>query len=313
MSAATLLSAYHRLPAVARGMLMMFVTTLCFAAMQSMIKWLAASGDAPLHPFEIAFFRNLFGVVAMLPMVFGRGITQALSAMRTTRPGLHLLRAVVQAVGMLSFFVAVTMVPLAEVTSLSFSAPLFATTIAVLLMGERIRARRITALALGFAGVLIVLQPGMSEISVGAILAIVSSLCWGFAMTVIKTLSRTDSPLTITLYAGLLLAVFTAVPAAFVWTTPTLEQLSWLLGIGVVGTIGHLAFAQSLRVAEMSAVLPLDFLRLVWASAIGFVVFQETPTLISWAGGALIFGSATYIALREAQLARHRKRHGAGQ
>jgi drug/metabolite transporter (DMT)-like permease len=287
-----------------RGLLMMLVTTLCFAAMQSMIKWLAAAGDEPMHPFEIAFFRNLMGVVAMLPMVLRGGTRTLLSTFRTTRPGLHLLRSSVQAVGMLCFFTAVTLIPLAEITSLSFSAPLFATTLAVLLMGERIRARRITALALGFVGVIIVLRPGFGELSTGALLAIVSSLAWGFAMTLIKKLSRTDSSLTQTLYSGIFLALLTAVPALYVWTAPTIEQLIWLLAIGTVGTIGHLAFAEALRSADMSAVLPLDFLRLVWASAIGFLVFSEVPSLLSWIGGTLIFASATYIAVREAQLAR---------
>ena len=149
------------------------------------------------------------------------------------------------------------------------------------------------------------LRPGFGDLSTGAILAVVSSLAWGFAMTIIKRLSRTDSSLTQTLYSGILLALLTAIPAFFVWTTPSLEQLAWLLGIGIVGTVGHLAFAEALRSAEMSAVLPLDFLRLVWPSAIGFIVFSEVPSLIAWAGGALIFTSATYIAIREAQLARN--------
>ncbi len=300
-----LVRAFNSLPAMVRGMVMMLVTTLCFAGMQSMIKWLAAVGEEPMHPFEIAFFRNLMGVVAMLPMVLRGGTRTVLSTFRTSRPGLHLLRSGVQAIGMLCFFTAVTMIPLAEITSLSFSAPLFATTLAVLMMGERIRARRITALVLGFVGVLVVLRPGFGDLSTGAILAVVSSLAWGFAMTIIKRLSRTDSSLTQTLYSGILLALLTAIPAFFVWTTPSLEQLAWLLGIGIVGTVGHLAFAEALRSAEMSAVLPLDFLRLVWASAIGLIVFSEVPSLIAWAGGALIFTSATYIAIREAQLARN--------
>ena len=230
------------------------------------------------------------------------------AAFATPSHGLHLLRAVVQAAGMLSFFTAVTLIPLAEVTSLSFSAPLFATALAVILLGERIRARRMAALACGFVGVIIVLRPGFTELSHGALLVILSSLCWGFAMTVIKTLSRTDSALTLTLYAGIYLAVLTGIPAVFFWTTPTSEQLVWLLGIGTVGTIGHLAFAQSLKVAEMSAVLPLDFMRLVWVSAIGYSIFDEIPTLFTWGGGLLIFGSATYIAVREAHLARAARR-----
>ncbi|MCP5156230.1 MAG: DMT family transporter [Ectothiorhodospiraceae bacterium] len=281
-------------------MLLMVVATMSFTFMQTLIKTVAADTDSPLHPIEIAFFRNLFGVVSLVPLVLRGG----LSAFRTQRIGLHVLRATVQSGGMLSFFVALTLVPLAQVTALSFSAPLFATVLAVLVMGERIRARRITALVVGFTGVLVVLQPGAEALSVGALLVVGSSLAWGTAMTIIKALSRTDSALTITLYAGIFMALITLVPALFVWTSPTLEQLVWLLAIGAVGTFGHLAFAQAFKNAEMSAVLPLDFLRLVWASALGFWLFGEVPSLVAWAGGVLIFGSATYIAVREARLAR---------
>lgn len=297
-------SAFNNLTPTLRGMVLMFFGTICFAVMQSLIKYIAANDAEPMHPFEIAFFRNLFGLVALAPLVLRGGR----AAFATPRHGLHLLRAVVQAAGMLSFFTAVTLIPLAEVTSLSFSAPLFATALAVILLGERIRARRMAALACGFVGVIIVLRPGFTELSHGALMVILSSLCWGFAMTVIKTLSRTDSALTLTLYAGIYLAVLTGIPAVFFWTTPTSEQLVWLLGIGTVGTIGHLAFAQSLKVAEMSAVLPLDFMRLVWVSAIGYSIFDEIPTLFTWGGGLLIFGSATYIAVREAHLARAARR-----
>ena len=103
------------------------------------------------------------------------------------------------------------------------------------------------------------------------------------------------------------MAIITLVPALFVWTQPTLAQLGWLLAMGTAGTVGHLAFAQAFKTTEMTAVLPYDFLRLVWASAAGYLLFAEVPTLMSWLGGALIFGSATYIALREAQLARAKR------
>jgi drug/metabolite transporter (DMT)-like permease len=279
-------------------MLLMMFSTLCFTAMQAMIRMVATEGSNPLPPVEVAFFRNLFGLMALLPLVYRAGP----SVLRTRRLGLHALRAGSQSLGMLAFFTAVTLVPLAEVTALSFSAPLFATVLAVLVMGERIRVRRVSALVIGFVGVIVVLRPGVEAISFGAALVIGSSLLWAVAMTMIKSLSRTDSPLTLTVYAALFMSPITLVPALFVWEWPSLAQVAWLVLVGVCGSAGHMAFAKSFQMAEMSAVLPLDFLRLVWASAIGFMVFSESPTVWSWAGGVLIFSAATYIAFREAKL-----------
>ena len=209
---------------------------------------------------------------------------------------------------MISFFVGLTMIPLAEVTALSFSAPLFATVLAVLIMGERVRIRRISALLVGFAGVMIILRPGLEVVSTGALFILGSSMVWAVAMTIIKSLTRTESAVTATLYAAVFMAPLTLIPALFVWTNPTFEQLLWLIGVGAFGTVGHIAFAQAFKVAEMSAVLPLDFLRLVWASAFGFLVFAETPGVATWIGGLVIFASASYIAFREARLNRQRAR-----
>jgi drug/metabolite transporter (DMT)-like permease len=290
------------LPPAARGMALMLFATACFTSMQTGIRWVAADPVNPLPALEMVFLRNAFGVIVMLPMLLRSGLT----TLRTTRLRTHLGRAVVQSAGMTCFFTGLTLIPLTEVTALSFSAPLFATVLAILVMGERVRMRRISALVLGFTGVLIVLQPGITAISVGAVLVLAASFIWAVAMTMIKSLSRTDSAVTITLYAGLFMAPITLLPALWVWVHPTPLQLLWMLGIGAAGTLGHVAFAHAFKLAEMSAVLPLDFLRLVWASLFGLWLFAEVPSLASWMGGALIFCSASYIAFREAQLSRKR-------
>lgn len=294
-------------PASARGLALMLLSTICFTSMQTCIRIVAADTGNPVHPLELVFFRNFFGVLALTPLILRSG----LSLLKTRRFGLHFTRAVVQSAGMMSFFFGLTLIPLAEVTALSFSAPLFATVLAIVVMGERVRVRRISALLAGFAGVLIVLQPGAGAVSPGALLILGSSFVWSVAMTMIKSLSRTDSAVTITLYAGLFMAPITLVPALFVWVNPTPVQLAWLVGVGAAGTLGHVAFAQAFKLAEMSAVLPLDFLRLVWASAFGFIVFAEVPTAVSWLGGLVIFASASYIAFRESQLARAGRPTGA--
>jgi len=287
-------------PATVQGIVLMFFATLCFTAMQTGVRIVAADTANPLPPLELAFLRNAFGVVALLPVFFRSGLT----VMKTRRIKLHFTRAAVQALGMMCFFTGLLLIPFAEVTALSFSAPLFATVLAIIVMGERVRIRRISALVVGFAGVLIVLRPGVEALSLGALLILGSSLSWAVAMTMIKSLSRTESSVTSTLYAGLFMAPITLIPALFVWVQPTTGQLLWMLGVGTVGTLGHVAFAQAFKLAEMSAVLPLDFLRLVWASAVGFLLFAEIPSVVAWIGGLVIFSSATYIAFREAQLGR---------
>ena len=289
-----------KIPPTVQGILLMFVSTLCFTAMQTGVRIVAADSENPLPPLELAFLRNAFGVVALLP-IFARS---GLIIIKTRRIKLHFFRAAVQAAGMMCFFTGLVLIPFAEVTALSFSAPLFATVLAILLMGERVRLRRISALVIGFAGVLIVLRPGVDAMSLGALLILGSSFSWAVAMTMIKSLSRTESSVTTTLYAGLFMAPITLVPALFVWVQPSLEQLVWMLGVGSIGTLGHVAFAQAFKLAEMSAVLPLDFLRLLWASAVGLWLFAETPSLVAWLGGLVIFTSASYIAFREAQLGR---------
>jgi len=288
------------IPATAQGIALMVIATVCFTTMQTGIRIVAEDAANPLHPLEIVFLRNAFGVIALSPVFVRSG----LMVFRSRRLKLHFGRALVQSVGMMCFFTGLTLIPFAEVTALSFSAPLFATVMAIVVMGERVRMRRVSALLIGFAGVMVVIPPGTGALSVGALLILGSSFMWAVAMTAIKSLSRTESSVTTTLYAGLFMAPITFFPALHVWIDPTLGQIGWLLGIGVTGTLGHLTFAQAFKLAEMSAVLPLDFLRLVWASAFGYLLFAEVPTLASWMGGVLIFTSASYIAFREAQLAR---------
>ncbi len=298
-----MLARFQALPPVAQGMLLMIVTTLCFTTMQTMVRLM---GEA-LPPFEVAFFRNLFGLLALAPIFLRHGI----APLRTKMLHLHALRGAVQAGGMLAFFTGVTMIPLAEVTALSFSAPLFGSLLAVVLLGEIIRMRRITALVAGFAGVLLVLRPGFAEVSTGALLIVASSLTWGLAITLIKVLARTESSVTQTVYMGLFMTPITFLPALLVWEWPAPEHYLWFAAIGAVGTVGHLAFAQAVKTADSTAVLPLDFLRLIWASLVGYFLFAETPDAWSWLGGAVIFASATYIAYRESRLARSRKGHDA--
>ncbi len=274
-----------------RGIVLMIASTVLFAMMHVMIRHLSSE----LHPFQIAFFRNLFGLAVFLPIVLRHGP----GLFRTRRLPMHGVRALLNVVAMLSFFYALSVAPLARVTSLSFTAPLFAAILSVVLLGERFRLRRWTAIVVGFIGTLIILRPGVIPIDTGSILTLISAVFWACTMIVIKHLARTESSLTITGYMSLTMSVLSLGPALFVWINPTMNALVWLMATALTGTLAQIAFAQSLKEAETTAVMPFDFLKLVWVSIFGALIFSEIPDMLTWAGAIIVFASGFYIAWRE--------------
>ena len=296
--------AFARMPDMQLGILLMVVSTIGFASMHAVVRHLSAD----MHPFEIAFFRNFFGLVAIAPWFLRLG----LRPLRTRRLGLHMTRAVVNVAAMMMFFSAVPLTPLAQLQALGFTAPLFATVLAMVFLGERVRLRRWSALIIGFFGAMVIIRPGIEDVALGSILVLASSFTWSFALIAIKVLSRTDSSVTITAYMVLLMTPLSLIPASFVWQWPNAEQWVWLVAVGVVGTLSQMAMAQSFRVADATAVLPFDFSKLIWGTLIGFFVFAEVPDVWTWIGGIIIFAGATYIAYRESQLRASGARRPAG-
>jgi len=274
----------------------MLTSALGSSGMNGIIRFI--SGD--IHAFEIAFFRNLFGFIALTPVLWHRG----LDTLATSRFPLHAVRGVFNAIAMLSFFYAVGITPLATVAALSFTAPLFATLLAIPVLGEKVGPRRWAGLGLGFLGAVIILRPGLDAMSLGALLVVFSSLCWACALVIIKILSRTDTSVTITCYAAFFLTPTTFVCALFVWTWPTAAELGLLFAIGCLGTITQVGVAQAFREADASLVLPFDFTKLIWSALIGYFAFAEVPDLGTLLGGTIIAASASYIAYREARIAK---------
>jgi drug/metabolite transporter (DMT)-like permease len=277
-----------------RGVLLMFVSTFFFASMHASIRHVSAT----IHPFEIAFFRSLFALVVVLPWFVRYG----LAPLRTQRFGLHAARAVFNVFAMLSFFFALSIAPLSEVTALGFTAPIFATLLAALVLRETVRLRRWTAIGVGFMGVLIILRPGFEQVGLGQLLVLFSSMIWACALLVIKTLSRTDSSVTITSYMALLMIPLILVPAAFVWQWPDGGQLLWLILIGVLGGTGQLCVAEALHQADTALIMPFDFCKLLWITVIAYLAFGEVPDRFTWLGGAVVFTSVLYITYRERRL-----------
>lgn len=262
--------------------------------MNGMIRELSAG----LHVFEIAFFRNFLGLILMLGMV----VRGRLHTLRTRRFPLHLLRAALNAVAMLTFFQALALIPLAEVTALAFTTPLFAALLAVLVLKERMGPRRLVGLLVGLIGALIIIRPGMVPLSLGAFLVVFSSMVWACALMCIKVLSRTETSLSIAIYAALLLTPMTGIPAIFVWQWPTLEAWLLLFGVAATGSFYQVMINQAFKLADATLVMPFDFTKLIWASLIGYVFFSEVPDIWTIVGGAVIIASVTYITYREAQV-----------
>jgi drug/metabolite transporter (DMT)-like permease len=283
---------------VTRACLLMVLGTMMFAAMHTAIRYTTQHMPAA----EVAFFRNLFGLVVIVPLLVRHGP----GVFYTQKLGLHVLRSVLNVFSMLAFFLGLSLTPIARATALSFTAPLFTALLSALLLGEVFRWRRWTAIVCGFLGTLVILRPGFQALDLGALLIVGSSLLWGLAIIDIKILGRTESTLTITAYVTVLMIPMTLVPAVWVWQTPPLEMWVWLVFIGVIGTLGQIVVTDALKLADMTVLMPLDFLKLVWATVLGIVLFAEVPDTFTWIGAAIVFGSSFYIAWRESKVRREK-------
>lgn len=271
----------------------MLMACVLFAIMTGLVRHVSDSG---MHPWEVAFFRNFFSLLVMAPWILNAGV----AGLRTARLPLYTLRAFVGMISMLCWFWSVALMPITEATALGFTAPFFVTILAALILKEVVRLRRWTAVIVGFLGALVILRPGVSDLPLfGASVALVAAATQAASTIMIKTLSRTESPNAIVAYMTIYLTPMSLAPALFVWVTPTWEQLGWLFLVGFVGTGAHLCFTRALRAADASAIMPIDFARLVFVAIIGMVFFSQIPSVWTWIGAAVIFASGIYVIRRE--------------
>ncbi len=274
----------------------MVAAALAYSAMHALVRGLSAE----LPPVVIAFWRNALGLAVMAPLLV-RYRPQALG--RRAR-GATALLSLLQACSTALYFYALAHIPLAQATTIGFTTPLFAAAGAVLLLGERVRLRRALALVVGMVGTLVVTRPA-GDLHPGVWAALLSSLLWAAALMLIKVLSRGQSSVALAGVTLVLVAPLSALMALPAWRWPGATHWLPLVLAAALASAGQVATNEALRVAETTAVLPFDFTRLVWASLFAAVWFAETPSVPTWIGGALIFGSSFYIAYREAQIERH--------
>jgi drug/metabolite transporter (DMT)-like permease len=284
------------LPGNLRGAVWMLLAGAMFAAQGVVVKFLGARLDI----FQIAFFRCAFGLAAILPFVLGPYLARGGAALFLTgRPWMHVARGVVGVSGMFCGFYAVTHMPLADATAITFTRPLFMIVLAVLFLGERVRWRRWTATAVGFIGVVMIMRPGTASFNAAALVALAGSFLIADVVVLVKKLSETERNVTILFYFGWVTTLVALVPAALAWQTPTAAETALLLLVGVLATLGQACALRAYRAGEATAVVPFDYARLIFAAAYGFVFFAETPDLWSYAGAAVLIASTLYIALRE--------------
>jgi len=274
----------------------MLGSTLAFAGMVLMIR--LASRGTPVT--EIAFFRNFFGLLVLLPIVLRSGR----SLPRTRHVPRYLLRTSIGLASMLCSFWVISNLPLSQAVSLAYSAPIFITIAAVVMLGETVRVRRWMAVAAGFVGVLVILRPWSHAFSSGMLVAILAAMFSALVSIQNKQLSQLDPPDTVVFYTYLFWVPMSLVPALMQWQWPDATGWLWLLGTGIFGTIGQLLWVRALRIGEVSALQPVSFIKLPVVTLFAWLLFAETPDRWTLIGAGIILIANAYIAHREALLAR---------
>ena len=275
---------------------LMLASTVSFGLMAVLIRLVSSR----LSTAEIAFFRNLFGLLALLPLLW-RG---APGVFRTRQLPRYFVRSAIGIGSMLCGFWAIGHLPMAQAISLSYSTPLFVTILAAIWLGEVVRRRRWTAVLLGFAGVLVIVRPGTDGFSAGSLVAVAAAVLSSVVAIQIKQLSRVDPPDTIVFWTYVFWVPLSLLPALFEWQWPQGTTWLWLAAIGVFGTGGQLLWTRALKLGEVSALTPIGFMQLPLVAALAWLLFDEEINRWTVLGAAIIFVANAYIARREALLSR---------
>ena len=248
-----------------------------------------------MNPVQAAFIRYCFGIVLILPLLSGAGVM----SLDRDRLGFHALRGLVHGGGVILWFLAMSRIPISEVTALGFTTPIFVTLGAAVFLSERLKPYRVAAVLIGFIGALLILRPGLRVIDIGALAQLGAAPLFACSYLMAKSATRREASSMIVVLLSVFCTLTLALPALLVWRTPTLEELLLLGLTALLATSGHYCMTRALEAAEGSAVQPFTFLQLVWATILGLILFDETPDVWIWIGGAVIVGSATWMAQQE--------------
>ncbi len=268
---------------------------MAFASMWVMIRY----ASRQVHAFEIVFFRNAIGTAVLLPMMLrNKGL------IRLDRLTANLRRATSGFIATMGTFYAVAHAPMATALSINYTAPLFATVGAVLFLGEKIHARRVAALVVGFIGMLIVVRPGALPMTPGVLAAMISAVSTAFSIIAIRQLVATDDSRAVAAWTFILMTPPSLIVALTVWQWPPAHVWPLLFAIGCAAAVGQLSMNRAFALAEASAVLPYDFVRFGLVTVAGIALFGERLDALTIVGGITIFAATVYLAVRERQIAR---------
>jgi drug/metabolite transporter (DMT)-like permease len=286
------------------------ISALLFALMSALVRWL---GDvAPVG--QMVFFRSAFAIVPVVVVYAWRHEL----VLRTARPFGHLGRGSISICGMSSNFAALTRLPLVEVTAIQFASPLITVALAALILKERVRIYRWSAVVVGFLGVIVMLAPhvdtrllvgtGASAAALGAIFAIVSAFCNAGTVVQTRRLTQTETTSSIVFYFSLICALAGLATWPFGWHAPNALELAALISLGLLGGLAHIFLTESYRYASASLLAPFDYTAMLWAFILGWVMFDEVPGLSVYVGSVIVTGAGLYVIWRERQLGLTRKR-----
>ena len=290
----------RRLPPNVQGALWLVSGGFIFTSTSAMIRLLSTQVES----VQTAFFRAALSVILLLPMI-AAGRVKPWHSKRIVG---HFWRTAMGTGSMVLGFYAVSMLPLADATAIAFSQPLFSVVVAALVLGEKVRWRRWSATVIGFAGVLVMVRPGEGSLQLGALVALANAAAVSLSILLVRRLSDSETPLMILTQFAIFSTILLTVPAILVWRWP--DFWGWVLAIGIASsaTVGQYFWVQAFKSGEMSAVAPFEYMRLPFAVFVGWLIWGEMPVIWTYVGASIVIGSALYIAHREHQLARQRRR-----
>jgi drug/metabolite transporter (DMT)-like permease len=274
------------------GILYMIASTVMFSGVNALVKW-----EVAIYPVgEVAFFRSAFSILPCLLIVLPR---RGMAVFRTDRIRDHVKRAVSQLCSMTAIFMAFKLMPLAGAIAISFSAPLITTLLSVVLLKEKVGIHRWSALAIGFVGVILITDPGAGTLQFGALFALANAVLISSVAIAIRRMSATESTETLLIYQIILLTLLSGMLLPFGFTPPTWNDAVLLALSGLANGVAQYWWTKSLHMAPASAVVPFNYLSLVWASMMGFAIWGDLPTLNLVIGSLVMVASGLYILWRE--------------
>jgi drug/metabolite transporter (DMT)-like permease len=247
-----------------------------------------------LSVFQIMLLRSTLGMLMLWPLVRAAG---GLSAIRTERLPQHALRNAIHYAAQYGWFVALTLIPLAQVVSIEFTMPIWAAALAIVFLGERMSGRKWLAVLLGLVGVAVIVRPGAGEIDIGQTIALASALGFAISVVLVKSLTRTDAAVAISFWMLVVQSAIGLVPALTVWQWPSVHTWGWVVVVAFCGTYSHYCFARAMQHADATVVVPMDFLRVPLTALVGWLAYSERLDLFTLFGiGLILAGNVLNLA-----------------